>query len=283
MSPNAQRIALAEACGWKLENYGPPGRESLYWRLIQPNGTVRESCMTGEDWTRAVCSRLVPNYLNDLNAMHEAEKTLMEDQWNEYSRNLDRIVLRDKLVKDPLHHINVSRFIDVLLIHATAAQRAETFLRTIGKWLEDAVKPGYVWCHCCGFLATATPEQRATGRRQRDLVPCVRCRVNRQPALPRGRDTREYRSDLPDTPIQAMTFNETCRHQMAEILKAAPPRMTPEQSRAYLIRNCPYTDKIKIRAWKALATEYTTPERTRKPISRMGLTDEERSWVERQR
>lgn len=80
-----------------------------------------------------------------------------------------------------------------------------------------------------------------------------------------------------------MTFNETCRQQMAEILKTAPQRMTPEQSRAHLVRNCPYTDKIKIRAWKALATEHTTPERTRRPISRMGLTDEERAWAERQR
>ena len=54
--------------------------------------------------------REIPDYLNDLNAMHEAEQTLDGNQ------RLPYLVL--------------------LQGHCfpTAAQRAEAFLRTIGKW-----------------------------------------------------------------------------------------------------------------------------------------------------
>lgn len=57
-----------------------------------------------------------PNYPSDLNACHEMEKVLTYEQICDYG---------DWLPKD-----------DWGLIHATAAQRAEAFLRTIGKWEE---------------------------------------------------------------------------------------------------------------------------------------------------
>lgn len=61
----------------------------------------------------------VPLYTTDLNAMHEAEKCA---------------VLRDKLFDycTSLHTITGGE----LFFHATARQRAEAFLRTIGKWKE---------------------------------------------------------------------------------------------------------------------------------------------------
>ena len=59
----------------------------------------------------------VPDYLNDLNAMHEAEKMLDFNQ------------LRD--MED-----SVSFRFAVLPFHSTAAQRAEAFLRTLDKWEE---------------------------------------------------------------------------------------------------------------------------------------------------
>ena len=63
---------------------------------------------------------VVPDYLTDLNAMHEAEKALglAYDRW---TRELRAICERDR------------RCIE----SAKASQRAEAFLRTIGKWEEE--------------------------------------------------------------------------------------------------------------------------------------------------
>ena len=57
------------------------------------------------------------DFCNDLNAMHEAEKVLNKEQWVAYGRELSRL--------------NVFP-----MVHATAKQRAEAFLRTLGKWEE---------------------------------------------------------------------------------------------------------------------------------------------------
>jgi hypothetical protein len=60
------------------------------------------------------------NYTQDLNAMHEAEKTLTQDQSEIfYPRWLGGFMSRT----GP--------------IYATARQRAQAFLRTIGKWEGD--------------------------------------------------------------------------------------------------------------------------------------------------
>lgn len=40
MTPE-QQIAIAEVCGWKVENYGPAKYKKLYWRLRRPDGTIR--------------------------------------------------------------------------------------------------------------------------------------------------------------------------------------------------------------------------------------------------
>jgi hypothetical protein len=53
--------------------------------------------------------------------MHEAEKVLSDDPLNRYI-----IILFLEVQPEPM------------LYHATAAQRAEAFLRTIGKWEESA-------------------------------------------------------------------------------------------------------------------------------------------------
>ena len=103
MKPEQQRIAIAEACGWKPETY--------WAQPIEP-GDIPVTTSP-------------PDYLNDLNAMHEAEKVLPR----------------------PLYHIDYwqkgyGRFQQILSsltitpYSATASQRAEAFLRTIGKWEE---------------------------------------------------------------------------------------------------------------------------------------------------
>ena len=106
MSPDAQRIAIAEACGWK--SIGREKNLPLYgW--ISP-GPLEE----------------IPDYLNDLNAMHEAEKILTGDDYYKYSCHIYEAACKTQ------KKTGQWRFIG-----ATAAQRAEAFLRTIGMW-EDS-------------------------------------------------------------------------------------------------------------------------------------------------
>ncbi len=104
MTPEQQRIAIAEACGWKITGSfanhpvgDPPNAKDNYGRII-------------------------PNYINDLNAMHEAEKHLRSlgplNEFNEFDYKLREIMDRD-------HE---------LVWHAEAPQRAEAFLKTLNLW-----------------------------------------------------------------------------------------------------------------------------------------------------
>ena len=64
------------------------------------------------------------NYCNDLNAMHDAEKVLAPKNWNNFSEKWHD------------YYKNLRRGDAGRAIHATARQRAEAFLRTLGKWEE---------------------------------------------------------------------------------------------------------------------------------------------------
>ena len=92
MKPHRQRIAIAKACGFKWSEYS--------------------------DELGQLVAEFTPNYLNDLNAMAEAENLVLKSakQCRDYTHALD--------------DGNGGHF-------ATAAQRAEAFLRTIGKWEDD--------------------------------------------------------------------------------------------------------------------------------------------------
>lgn len=72
------------------------------------NTAIAEAC----GWTDT------PDAVNDLNAMHEAEKVMSEGElWS---------------MAYALPHVSPLNF------RATARQRAEAFLRTLGKWKEAA-------------------------------------------------------------------------------------------------------------------------------------------------
>lgn len=103
MSPERQRIAIAEACGW---TYDPTEED---WKWFDKEGEGYRHC---------------PDYTSDLNAMHEAEKVLTDKQFMEYNGHLGC-------------SSEYGDWWNKNLSHATAAQRAEAFLKTIGKW-EDA-------------------------------------------------------------------------------------------------------------------------------------------------
>lgn len=122
MNPDKQRIAIAEACGNKPHTTGALGVPR--WIMSDHEaGDIGDGVIYRDD---------LPDYLNDLNAMHEAEKILTpeyqpakgESQWSDYlgwlgfcGENKTREVYE--------------------CVTATAAQRAEAFLRTIGKWEND--------------------------------------------------------------------------------------------------------------------------------------------------
>jgi hypothetical protein len=101
MTPEAQRIAIAKACG----------------RVQRPDGFWFPK---GKNHG----SQGIPDYLNDLNAMHEAELKALGLKYDQWTRELRAICERDR------------RCIE----SATAAQRAEAFLRTIGRWENTAAK-----------------------------------------------------------------------------------------------------------------------------------------------
>lgn len=63
------------------------------------------------------------NYTHDLNSMHEAEKVLTKAQWEDFVEHLSNGFFS---VSDAWKDV----------CHATARQRAEAFLRTLGNWEE---------------------------------------------------------------------------------------------------------------------------------------------------
>jgi hypothetical protein len=90
-------IAIAEACGW-----------------TEIDGLSAKGLM-GKPPEKLCSFAYLPNYCNDLNAMHEAEKTLNSEQLHDYYENLELV--------------NGWEYPS-----STARQRAEAFLKTIGKW-----------------------------------------------------------------------------------------------------------------------------------------------------
>ncbi len=119
MTNEHQRIKISEACGWtRIE-----GDKSKHTRdrWIEPN----DNRTYAKDY--AVLAKNLPDYLNDLNAMHEAEKVLTEDQCERYEAFLhDPTVYPGDNAKPSADYI----------FHASASQRAEAFLRTLNLWTE---------------------------------------------------------------------------------------------------------------------------------------------------
>jgi uncharacterized protein len=108
MTPEQQRIAIAKACGYTEDerNTGKHGAKEKGW-WIRSRFCLGDNCL--------------PQYLHDLNAMHEAEKTLNQNLAADYARMVTSIAWQSE---QPTF----------APMTATAAQRAEAFLRTIGKW-----------------------------------------------------------------------------------------------------------------------------------------------------
>ena len=100
MKIEKQQRAIERICGWEAMPEG-------HYHPDNPIGQTK------------------PDYLNDLNACHEMEKVLTEkgvNEWWSYVAFINR-------------H-NPRPFGTETAVHATAAQRCEAFLRTLGMWEE---------------------------------------------------------------------------------------------------------------------------------------------------
>lgn len=114
MTPKAQRIAIAEACGWNsigMFNGNPK----------QPSGFPPGIDKGPES---------LPDYTTDLNAMHDAEKVLTEKQQVWYLQKLTQVRFKQGVGGMIGCMIDKTTF-------ATAAQRAEAFLRCLNLWTEQ--------------------------------------------------------------------------------------------------------------------------------------------------
>lgn len=126
MSDQEINIAIAQACGWTnvAHNTVFSGRKI-------GRGIFGNSPFGGE-------YRLIPDYCGDLNAMHEAEELFelsAKFGAHDYAANLYHICVPRDMQHDDHFICWVVAF---YLLNATARQRAEAFLRTIGKWKEEA-------------------------------------------------------------------------------------------------------------------------------------------------
>lgn len=100
MNQEQQREAIAEICGYERTS------------SVSGNGPAWQK--KAEYFTR------IPKYTECLNAMHEAETVIRKnhDIYAEYLQYLNRTAPECR-------------------VHANAGQKAEAFLRAIGKWEDD--------------------------------------------------------------------------------------------------------------------------------------------------
>ena len=116
MTPDEINRAIAEHLGWKNvhvyeDDAGPP------IHCGTPPGPIPYDAV-------------IPRYSEDLNAMREAEKTAFKSStlWLEFACNILSVLeAADMSVTDGM----------TCVLQATAAQRAEAFLRTVGKWRDE--------------------------------------------------------------------------------------------------------------------------------------------------
>lgn len=150
MSPKKQRIAIIEALGWsKSSGFMEYDGGKLPWTMWNRKGQE-----VGDDE--------IPDYLNDLNAIHNDVEPLIlkstkpyssrvqdHEPWR-YQTHLRKIVgaeLREERVlsgtKDEdgveivlITYVYASYAESLKVIRATASQKAEAILKTLNKWEE---------------------------------------------------------------------------------------------------------------------------------------------------
>ncbi len=121
MDKNEQRIAIYKALGFVFGvALGYNSDQAMMWYKLDVNGPHRQVVTMVDDGKRY--SHVTSDPLTDLNAMHEAQsiERICVD-WKKFCKILENICNPKGLKYKPE-------------IEATAAQRAEAFLKTLNLW-----------------------------------------------------------------------------------------------------------------------------------------------------
>lgn len=111
--------AIAEHLGWKELDFHLDGKRILGDRPSFKNGKI----------VSYTVDQYVPDYCNDLNAMHEAEKHVFD--FDRFGDELAKVVLGYTGTPED---ITLNYWALQRVTHANGRQRAEAFVKTIGKW-----------------------------------------------------------------------------------------------------------------------------------------------------
>ena len=134
MNPEQQRIAIAKACGWTDIQINFDSKSGLIGKKRSIPSYCHSIPYQGYNFEgshRSDYGAGIPDYLNDLNAMHEVESFIRnaQDQMRYASETLIAMGFDDLMEASDL---NVDYCWHVM--GATAAQRAKAFLKTLNLW-----------------------------------------------------------------------------------------------------------------------------------------------------
>jgi len=133
MSPEEQRIAIAEACGWRLKWQNQGGALLLE---TKPQGHCWEVWFNPDRRTINSQGHEVypPNYLSNLNEMRLVQETLTNPEWPRYLAELNGFSNADEWWADmsDLDKLDAMR----VIASSTAKEKAEAFLKVKGLWRE---------------------------------------------------------------------------------------------------------------------------------------------------
>lgn len=123
MSDAEKRIRIAELCAWiRVAPGGQPGRLFPCREYVTGESGSLMFPPPGEGGRSGLVATLPPDYLNSLDAMHEAEKVLDFD---------DAILYRFRLASNSGSRNATFMTVEAAMCHATARQRADAFLLTV--------------------------------------------------------------------------------------------------------------------------------------------------------
>jgi len=134
MTPEAMNVKLAEFDGknpyrWTFNFQHEEGFDSVIYESEDQAKREWITIYSGPKYAGPI-ERIIqtPDYCNDLNAIHEVEAKLTEEQWEEYEVELGNVLF--EATSRRLRHRDY--------IHATAAQKAEALCRALGLGKEGA-------------------------------------------------------------------------------------------------------------------------------------------------
>jgi hypothetical protein len=112
MKPEDQITEIAAVMGWHPDPV---------WESVR---TATHCVFKKGDELRT--TKELPDWLNDLNAAHEMEKTLSQIQCFTYRDTIQSLILKEE-----------AKCSEDFVFGATANQRAECFLKTLCKWRDE--------------------------------------------------------------------------------------------------------------------------------------------------